>query len=393
MGASDNSAFQHLIDPEDCARCGSCEAECQVAAISHDARNYAIDRDLCSGCQECLAVCPTGAIDHWIALADSPGFAVAEQLAWDDLPPAAMSAAHMANWLGADAVPAVASGAPVSAATPRVNLFSAAAPARARVRENRRLTASGDVHHLVLDFGAQELPLLEGQTIGVLAPGRAADGRAHAMRVYSVASARDGEEQGTRTVALTVKRITSDRDGNAVRGICSNHLCDLAADAAIDVVGPFGQAFLMPDDAAAKILMIATGTGIAPMRGMIERARRLPKDSRPRLALFYGARAPADTPYLDELEGHAATTLELFTAFSREQGQPRQHVQDAIVHAAGRVREYLRDENCHVYLCGVKGMEDGAERAFAQVCADGGIDWPALRARMQASQRWHSETY
>lgn len=392
MSASGN-AFQHLIDPRNCARCGSCEAECQVAAISHDDRNYAIDPDLCSGCQECLAVCPTGAIDSWIALSGTPGFPVAEQLTWDDLPTATVPASEMAPSSESEAAVPAAPAAPASAATPRVNLYAAAAPARACVRANRLLTASGDVHHLVLDFGEQEMPLLEGQTIGVLAPGCDGEGRAHAMRVYSVASARDGEEPGTRTVALTVKRILQDREGNEVRGVCSNYLCDLPVGAAVDVVGPFGQAFLMPDDPAARILMIATGTGIAPMRGMMARAQRLPEFARPRLALFYGARTPADMPYREELEALAPAPLELFTAFSRMPRQPRHYVQDAIVRGAVRVLDYLRDERCHIYLCGVKGMEEGVDRAFAHVCADAGVDWSLLRERLRAERRLQVEVY
>lgn len=393
MGVSGGKRFQHLIDPQNCARCGSCESECQVAAISHDERNYAIDHDLCSGCQECLAVCPTGAIDSWIALADAPDFPVAEQLTWSDLPRAPVAAADIVHLLEPEVAVAHVHAAPASAATPRVNLYAADAPAHARVCENRLLTATGDVHHIVLDFGDCEMPLLEGQTIGVLAPGTDANGRPHAMRVYSAASARDGERPGTRTVALTVKRILQDRDGNAVRGVCSNHLCDLDVGATVDVVGPYGQTFLMPDDPAATILMIATGTGIAPMRGMIARAQRLPAQARPRLALFYGARTPEDMPYRDELEALAPDTLELFTAFSRMPRQPRHYVQDAIVLGASRVLEYLRDERCHIYLCGVKGMEEGVDRAFAHVCADGGIDWSALRERLRTSHRLHSETY
>lgn len=92
---------------------------------------------------------------------------------------------------------------------------------------NRRLTA--DVHHLVLDFGAQDMPLLEGQAIGILTPGVDASSRPHAMRVCSVASARDGERPGSRTVALTVKRILADRVVSCLRDDrCYIYLCGVA---------------------------------------------------------------------------------------------------------------------------------------------------------------------
>ncbi len=46
---------------------------------------------------------------------------------------------------------------------------------------NYRLTAEGadnDVRHIILDFGAQPFPVLEGQSLGVIAPGLDAQGQA-----------------------------------------------------------------------------------------------------------------------------------------------------------------------------------------------------------------------
>ena len=46
---------QHLIDPEICIRCNTCEANCPVHAVSHDARNYVVDPALCANCNDCIA--------------------------------------------------------------------------------------------------------------------------------------------------------------------------------------------------------------------------------------------------------------------------------------------------------------------------------------------------
>ena len=56
---------QHLIDPEICIRCNTCEESCPIDAITHDARNYVVDPGKCENCNECIAPCPTGAIDSW----------------------------------------------------------------------------------------------------------------------------------------------------------------------------------------------------------------------------------------------------------------------------------------------------------------------------------------
>ena len=56
---------QHLIDPEICIRCNTCEETCPIDAITHDTRNYVVLPDKCDNCGDCLAPCPTGAIDSW----------------------------------------------------------------------------------------------------------------------------------------------------------------------------------------------------------------------------------------------------------------------------------------------------------------------------------------
>src|SRR5271157_1097945 len=56
---------QHLIDPEICIRCNTCEATCPVAAITHDSNNYVVDAEKCESCLACIAPCPTGSIDNW----------------------------------------------------------------------------------------------------------------------------------------------------------------------------------------------------------------------------------------------------------------------------------------------------------------------------------------
>jgi len=108
---------------------------------------------------------------------------------------------------------------PTSATKPQVNVHTRANPAKGVVAGNIRITSEGsasDVHHIIVDFGAVLFPYLKGQSIGVIPPGLDREGRAHAMRLYSIASARDGERPNTNNMALAVKRINqrdySERD-------------------------------------------------------------------------------------------------------------------------------------------------------------------------------------
>jgi benzoyl-CoA 2,3-dioxygenase component A len=77
---------QHLIDPEICIRCNTCEETCPVGAITHDNNNYVVDATKCNLCLDCISPCPTGSIDNWRVVADA--FSLDEQFSWSELPAA-----------------------------------------------------------------------------------------------------------------------------------------------------------------------------------------------------------------------------------------------------------------------------------------------------------------
>jgi benzoyl-CoA 2,3-dioxygenase component A len=399
---------QHLIDPEICIRCNTCEETCPIDAITHDARNYVVLPDKCDGCNACIAPCPTGAIDSWRQVAKDATYSIEEQLTWDALPaqreiatsetpPDALPPEIAALVSVASAGQGGVAPPPWSAAHPYVNLYTMAKPAKATVSGNFRLTgagASSDIRHIVLDFGTLAFPVLEGQTIGIVPPGVDAGGRPHHPRLYSVASPREGERPRYNNVALTVKRVTEDHAGRPVAGVASNFLCNLAKGDVVDVIGPYGQSFLMPNHPGANLLMVCTGTGSAPMRAMTERRRRrIALGEGGSLMLFFGARVEEELPYFGPLMKLPRDFIDINFAFSRVSGQPKRYVQDRIRERGADVAKLLRDPNTFVYVCGLKGMEDGVAQAFADVCRENGVEWDALLAGMRREGRYHLETY
>jgi benzoyl-CoA 2,3-dioxygenase component A len=400
---------QHLIDPEVCIRCNTCEEVCGRHAISHNGVNYVVDFARCEFCGDCLPPCPTGAIDSYRQVARP--WSLAEQLGWESLPPDAAPDASEAQietpvpaevaTITAEATATEAGRAvpPWSAAHPYINLYSPAQPAVATVAGNLRLTEPGtssEIHHIVLDLGTTALPLLEGQSIGVLPPGLDAEGKPHRVRLYSVASPREGERPGKNNLALTVKRVSEDRAGAKVRGVCSNYLCDLEKGAKVDLIGPYGTTFLMPNHPGAHIVMICTGTGAAPMRAMTERRRRKwarGESAGGKLLLFFGARAPGELPYFGPLTRLPPEFIDVQFAFSRDPARPKAYVQDRMRAAAGALTGLLADSNAYFYLCGHKRMEEGVEQAFAEICRAAGLHWPELKAELRRSGRYHVETY
>jgi benzoyl-CoA 2,3-epoxidase subunit A len=397
---------QHLIDPEICIRCNTCEETCPVKAISHDGRNYVVDVALCNGCNACISPCPTGSIDNWRQVARGRAYTVEEQFEWEALPQQEAfsdgAAAEIPQDIAritaeASAGQGGAAAAPWSAERPYVNLYTLAQPALATVTGNFALTAadaSSDIRHIVLDFGATAFPVLEGQTIGIIPPGVDAEGRPHHVRLYSVASPREGERPGYNNVALTVKRVTANHAGLPETGVASNYLCDLAKGDEVRVVGPFGTSFLMPNHPGSSLLMICTGTGSAPMRAMTERRRRrIPQKEGGELMLFFGARAAEELPYFGPLMKLPRDFIDINFAFSRAPGQPKHYVQDEIRRRGGDVARLLRDDQCFIFVCGLKGMEEGVSQAFRDICREHGMDWDALLPALRGKGRYHLETY
>lgn len=402
---------QHLIDPEVCIRCNTCEETCPIDAITHDGNNYVVDPDICNGCMACVPPCPTGSIDNWRLVPRAQAYSLQEQFGWDELPAekplpadAAGEPAQVAAIADGDVAEAVvaapAAGAavpPWSAAHPYVNLYTHKTPAVATVVGNYRVTdedTDSDIHHIVLDFGNVPFPVLEGQSIGILPPGTDVQGRAHHARQYSLASPRDGERAGYNNLSLTVKRVTHDHAGQPVHGVCSNYLCDLARNDTVRVIGPFGHTFLMPNHAGANLMMICTGTGSAPMRAMTERyRRRIARGTNGRLMLFFGARTQRELPYFGPLMKLPRDFIDINLALSREPRQPRRYVQDLIRERAGDVRDLLADPDTCIYVCGLKGMEAGVLEALRDVVVQGGQDWTILHDVLRREGRLHFETY
>ena len=415
---------QHLIDPEICIRCNTCEATCPVGAITHDSRNYVVDAEKCNLCMACVPPCPTGSIDNWRSMPKSKAYSVEEQLTWDDLPAALSEAELQAMGISGDAVLAATSAEPApaqavnvsgeavfnsaaygatlppwSAAHAYTNLYGPKSPTTATVVGNFKVNEAGttnETHHIVIDFGSMPFPVLEGQSVAIVPPGVDASGKPHHARQYSIASPRNGERAGYNNVSLTVKRVIEDHEGKPVQGVCSNYLCDVKVGDAIQVIGPFGSSFLMPNHPKSNIVMICTGTGSAPMRGMTEWRRRLRQTGKfegGKLMLFFGARTQQELPYFGPLQKLPKDFIDINFAYSRTPDQPKRYVQDAMRERAADLVVLLKDPNTYFYVCGLKSMEEGVVLALHDVATQAGLDWEALGSTLKKEGRLHLETY
>ncbi|MDY6785282.1 MAG: phycobilisome linker polypeptide [Cyanobacteriota bacterium] len=288
-----------------------------------------------------------------------------------------------------------------------VNIYKPKNPFVGKCIENTELVAEGGqgtVRHLTFDISEGDLRYLEGQSIGIIPPGNDEKGKPHKLRLYSIASTRHGDHVDDKSVSLCVRQLEYQHPetGETVYGVCSTHLCNLEIDADVIITGPVGKEMLLPDEEDATIVMLATGTGIAPFRAFLWRMFKEQHEDykfKGLAWLIFGVPYSANILYKEELEKLAAEfpdNFRLTYAISREQKNPdgsKMYVQSRVVEYADELFEMLQNPKTHVYMCGLKGMEPPINETFTQEAEKRSMNWDEFRKQMKKDDRWHVEVY
>ena len=291
-----------------------------------------------------------------------------------------------------------------------VNIYRPKTPYEGTVIENYSLLkegAIGRVNHIPIDLQDSDpfLNYVEGQSIGIMPAGEDANGKPHKLRLYSIASTRHGDDFNGNTVSLCVRQLQYEKDGETINGVCSTYLCDIKPGDKVKITGPVGKEMLLPDEEDANIVMLATGTGIAPMRAYLRRMfeptekEKNKWNFKGKAWLFMGAPKSANLLYEEDLQRYIAENPDNFKytkAISREQQNTkggRMYIQDRVLESANELFNMIEDEKTHIYLCGLKGMEPGIDEAMTKAAEEKGLNWSELRPQLKKAGRWHVETY
>merc|ERR1712084_38930 len=234
------------------------------------------------------------------------------------------------------------------------------------------------------------------------------DGKPHAVRLYSIASSRYGDDMTGKTGSLCVRRAVyvdpeTGKEDPAKKGICSNFLCDTQPGDEVKMTGPAGKVMLLPEqDPNTDYIMVATGTGIAPYRGFI---RRLFVEGTPaanaykgQAWLFLGVASSDALLYDDEWQSVLKEYPENFRldyALSREQENKKggkMYIQDKVEEYADEIFEKLNN-GAHIYFCGLKGMMPGIQGMLEGVAAEKGLDYDEWLKGLKKAKQWHVEVY
>jgi len=288
-----------------------------------------------------------------------------------------------------------------------VNIYRPNQPLIGKCIENYALVDEGGigiVQHVTFDLSGGDLRYLEGQSIGIIPPGSDANGKPHKLRLYSIASTRHGDKLDDKTLSLCVRQLEYQHPETkeTVYGVCSTHLCHIEVGADVAITGPVGKEMLLPGDEDATIIMMATGTGIAPFRAFLWRMFKEQHEDykfKGLAWLIFGVPKTANILYQEELEKIAAEfpdNFRLTYAISREQQNPqggRMYIQHRVAEHADEIWNLLQSPKTHAYMCGLKGMEDGIDDAITSAAAKNGADWSVYQKQLKKEHRWHVETY
>ena len=292
-----------------------------------------------------------------------------------------------------------------------VNIYRPKDPYMGECLSNEELVAEGGigtVKHLKFDLSDGDMYYLEGQSIGIIPDGEDERGKPHKIRLYSIASTQHGDDVDDKTVSLCVRQLEYEdpETGETVKGVCSTFLCNLEVGKKVKITGPVGKEMLLSDDPNANIVMMGTGTGIAPFRAYLWRMfKDKEREANPdyqfngKAWLIFGIPKTENILYkgeLEEIQSKYPDNFELTYAISREQKNSeggRMYIQHRVAENAERLWQMVQQDNTYVYICGLKGMEDGIDEAMAAEASKAGVEWDEYRRTLKKAHRWNVETY
>ena len=215
-------------------------------------------------------------------------------------------------------------------------------------------------------------------------------------RMYSIASAQD--EVGPE-VHLTLGLVQYEHDGQAFAGVASDYLgLQLDEGDEIDVFVEANPRFRLPADPATPIIMIGSGTGVAPFRSFMQQ-READDATGPAWLIFGNQRFTDDFLYQSEWQRwHKQGTLSKTSfAWSRQQPNTKVYVQQRVQENAAELWQWIQ-QGAHIYVCGdANNMAKAVEAALLELISTQGQlneeDADAYLDQLRDDRRYQRDVY
>jgi ferredoxin--NADP+ reductase len=269
---------------------------------------------------------------------------------------------------------------------------------QAIVVQSERITPEAsdvEVRELTLDIQQPDFELQLGQSVGVLSPGTKEFGQEYHFRLYSVADLPERGGSGLPRIKIAVRRVSyvDQYSGEEYPGVSSNYLCDLTAGDTVTMAGPYGLAFEVPEEMDANLILIGTGTGIAPFRAFVKHLHENVPQWKGTITLFHGARSGLELLYMNDerddfSQYYDSDTFEAFKALSpRPKWTGNIDWEGALAQRGEKLWSLLGQPNTYVYVAGLEKMRGELDDAFSEI-AGSEQKWARRRAELTAGGRW-----
>jgi ferredoxin--NADP+ reductase len=272
----------------------------------------------------------------------------------------------------------------------------------ATVQSSRRFTpeTTDEVRLITLSINEPAFYFLAGQTIGVLVPEPDSFGNPFHHRYYTIAQAQEPASGQGVDLGLLVRRCfyIDEVSGEQYPGIASNHLCDARPGDKVILTGPYLSPFKIPADPESNLLMLGTGTGIAPFRAFLGRVYQEQKDWKGKVRLYYGAKTGMDMLYMNDINNDLANYYDHAT-FRAIQAVGRNLLADegdalkaGVADHAAEIWKLIQEPKTHVYLAGMVKIAKSLDDTMSQAAGSGDL-WRQTKQQLVRERRWSELTY
>jgi len=270
------------------------------------------------------------------------------------------------------------------------------------VKGSARITPEShdEVRQIDLQIDDPSFRYAEGQSIGIVIPGPHPFGNKYHMRRYTIINDGGVGPDGVAEFSILVRRCfyIDEVNGERYPGIASNYLCDITAGQKLTLTGPYKSPFKIPPDPAANILMVGTGTGIAPFRSFVQRVYKEKGKWQGDVRLFYGAKSGMESLYKNDADDDLANYYDepTFKAFAGLASRPLMADADGLERTiednSQEIWALIQQPNTYLYLAGLKNMSEVFNKKISEL-AGSEEAWGELKNQLIEEERYSELLY
>jgi len=270
------------------------------------------------------------------------------------------------------------------------------------VKGSARITPDSheEVRQIDLQIEDPSFRYVEGQSIGIVIPGPHPFGNKYHMRRYTIVNNGGVGPDGVAELSILVRRCfyIDEVNGERYPGIASNYLCDASPGRKLTLTGPYKSPFTIPPNPTDNILMVGTGTGIAPFRSFIQRVYKEKGKWQGEVRLFYGAKSGMELLYMNDVNDDLANYYDepTFQAFSGLASRPLMKDVDGLERTIDDnglvIWSLIQQPNTYLYLAGLKNMSEVFNKKLSEM-AGSEEAWDTLKSKLAEEGRYSELLY